>query len=473
MDSNSLLKTFYSSGYSNRRLFIVFVIIYCALIVDLGVSKFTDLVPNEITSMPVVALFILITSICIFGQYYFYVKVTRKLADSKFGIPHTTLQDLAVGIVNYILISINIIIIVQLIILSSYNLSLLIVSGTLSYGLAALLLGILSKRFFSWFLAKRSIVVLIYALATAAMSFNAIITTVYFDSIVLNKSTTYGSGLAGLLQSNITPKTSLDVRDNYTSHDILGRAGELLLDAETHSVDVYFTLTWIATALLLLYNVARIGKIKYWTLFGITLIYFFSYYVSPVNLVEPASSDESTQVVIFFLLFDTYSITIGGFLFGIGFWLLSKSIQIQNKIKDYMIIVAFSFMLFFNVAEATISQTSFPPFGLANVSFVGISAYMMLAGLSSSAISISKDIELRKYIKNLVIETSNLFGNIGTAQTEAEVKDKVKFFAKEKGDLFEEETKVGVSLSDDEITQYIDEAINEMKKTRTNIQNDK
>lgn len=138
-----------------------------------------------------------------------------------------------------------------------------------------------------------------------------------------------------------------------------------------------------------------------------------------------------------------------------------------------MIIVAFSFMLFFNVAEATISQTSFPPFGLANVSFVGISAYMMLVGLSSSAISISKDIELRKYIKNIVIETSNLFGNIGTAQTEAEVKDKVKFFAKEKGDLFEEETKVGVSLSDDEITQYIDEAINEMKKTRTNIQNDK
>jgi hypothetical protein len=93
---------------------------------------------------------------------------------------------------------------------------------------------------------------------------------------------------------------------------MVGRTGELILDTETHSVDADFILTWIATALLLLYNIKRIGKIKYWTLFGLALIYFFSYYVSPINLVQPESSNESTPIVIFFLLFNTYSITIGG-----------------------------------------------------------------------------------------------------------------------------------------------------------------
>lgn len=215
------------------------------------------------------------------------------------------------------------------------------------------------------------------------------------------------------------------------------------------------------------------GKIKYWTLFGLALIYFFSYYVSPVNLVQPESSSESTPIVIFFLLFNTYSITIGGFLFGIGFWFLSKSVKIENRIKDYMIIVAFSFMLFFDVGEATSSRTSFPPFGIANVSFVGISTYLMLTGLSFSAISISKDIELRKHIRNIAIETSNLFGNIGVAEAETEVKNKVMFFAKKKDELFEKETSVGVSLSDDEIKQYIDQVVNEIKRSKKSEGDDK
>jgi hypothetical protein len=446
----------------------VFVIVYCALIVDLGVSKFTDLVSDEIISSSIVTIFVLITAICSFGQYYFYAKVRWKFAGSQFRPSHIGLLDLIVGVINYVLISINIAVILQLILSSSYSLILVLFSGTLSYGLAALLLGILSKRFFSWFFLKRSIVVLVYGLAMAAISFNAIITVVYFDTVLLNKSTSYGSGFVGLINSNITPTTSLDIRDNYTSHDIPGAVGEFLLGAETHSVDAYFTLTWIATALFLLYNVKRIGKIKYWLLISLALIYFFSYYVSPVDLAQPESSNEGIQVTIFFLLFDTYSITVGGILFGIGFWLLSRSLRTKNRINDFLLIVAFSFLLFFNVGEATISQTSFPPFGLANVSFVGLSAYLMLTGLSFSAISISKDIELRKYIKDSVIETSNLFGNIGAAEFEAEIRGKVFFFTKKKEELIEKETNIGATLSDDEIKQYIDEVVNEIKKNRGN-----
>lgn len=97
----------------------------------------------------------------------------------------------------------------------------------------------------------------------------------------------------------------------------------------------------------------------------------------------------------------------------------------------------------------------------------------MTAVLSFSAISISKDVELRKYIKNYTIDTSNLFGNIGTAETETEVKNKVMFFAKRKDELFTEENNVGVSLLDNEIKQYIDEVVKEIKKSKMNEKNDK
>jgi hypothetical protein len=307
-------------------------------------------------------------------------------------------------------------------------------------------------------------VLLLYGLATAAISINAIVTVIYFDTILINKMVSYGNNPINQMGANVTDKTTLDIRDNYTSHDVPGPAGEFLLDAETHSVDAYYVLMWVATAVLLLYNVKRIGKIKYWSLFGLALAYFFSYYASPVDLFQPTSSNESNDVIIFYLLFATYSITIGGVLFGIGFWLISRTIKIENKIRNYMNIVAISIILFFTAGEATVSQTSFPPFGLANVSFVGLSCYLLLTGLTFSALSILKDIELRKYIKKYANESSKLFGSMGMAEMENELKTKVMSFAKGKDKLLIESDNVDSSLSEDEIKNYVDEVVDQIAK---------
>src|SRR4029079_29636 len=100
----------------------------------------------------------------------------------------------------------------------------------------------------------------------------------YFDTILLNKMDSYGNNPWDEIGASVTDRTSMDIRDNYTSHDIPGTVGQVLLDGETHSVDAYYILMWVATAVLLLYNVKRIGKIRYWSLFGLALAYFFSYY---------------------------------------------------------------------------------------------------------------------------------------------------------------------------------------------------
>lgn len=42
------------------------------------------------------------------------------------------------------------------------------------------------------------------------------------------------------------------------------------------------------------------------------------------------------------------------------------------------------------------------------------------------------------------------------------------FFTKKKEELIEKETNIGATLSDDEIKQYIDEVVNEIKKNRGN-----
>ena len=74
----------------------------------------------------------------------------------------------------------------------------------------------------------------------------------------------------------------------------------------------------------------------------------------------------------------------------------------------------------------------------------------MLTGLSFSALSVSKDVELRKYIKNYATENSNLFGNIGMAEAESDLSKKVTYFTKRSEKLRSEENEIEVSLSDDE-----------------------
>ncbi len=444
----------------NSQLFIVFLAVYISVIIDLGLSKVTDLLPDEVASSIGIITFVVITSISSFGQYYFYSKTRSILKNSNFRPPYTRVIDNIVGVMSYSVIGINVIIILQVIFYSSYNIFWLLIINTVSYGLAAFLMGLLSKRFLSWFFIKRSIIVLIYGLAVAAISFNAITNVLYFNADIIDKAFDYTNGSTGLFDTKITPDTTNMTRNNYEPYPLPYGIEYRIFDAQLRSVDVYFTLSWIGTALLLLYNVRRIGRIKYWGLMSLALVYFFSYYW---NYYDPFINEETVPNPILYFLFYTYSISVGGFLFGIGFWLISHSIRVKNPIKDFTMMVACSFLLLFTVLEATISQTSYPPFGVANVSFVGISAYLMLFGLSYSAISISKDVELRKDIRKMVIERSNLLGNIGDAEVEDEIINKVKFLETNKKELFAESS-VGSSLSADEIKHYIDEVMDEIKK---------
>ena len=446
--------------FQNSHLFIVFLAVYVSVIIDLGISKITDLLPDEIASSLGIVTFIVITSISSFGQYYLYTKTRSILKNSDFRPPYTRAIDNIVGIFNYSVIGINVIIILQLLFYSSYNIFWLLIINTISYGLAAFLMGLLSKRFLSWFFIKRSIIVLIYGLAVAAISFNAITNVSYYNADIIDKALDYKNGSTGSLGTQITPDTTNMTRNNYEPYPLPYGIGNYLFDAQLRSVDVYFTLSWIGTALLLLYNVKRIGRIKYWGLISLALVYFFSYYW---NYYDPFINENTVPNPILYFLFYTYAISVRGLLFGIGFCLISRSIRIKNQIKDFTIIVACSFMLLFNVIEATISQTSYPPFGVANVSFVGIAAYLMLFGLSYSAISISKDNELRKHVRKMIIERSNLLGNIGDAEVEDEVMNKVKYIEKNNKELFSESS-VETSLSDGELKLYIDEVMQEIKK---------
>jgi hypothetical protein len=124
-------------------------------------------------------------------------------------------------------------------------------------------------------------------------------------------------------------------------------------------------------------------------------------------------------------------------------------------------------MLLFSSNQASgLALVPYPPFGLATVSFLGLSSFLIFIGIYSSAISVSEDSELRKSIRRY-IEKSRLLDNIGTAQMEREIEKNVLTFTKRNQDKMVENTGIQSSLSENDVKQYLEQVLQEVRKQKT------
>lgn len=96
-------------------------------------------------------------------------------------------------------------------------------------------------------------------------------------------------------------------------------------------------------------------------------------------------SQSATTIFLFYTFIPTYSKTIGGILFGIAFWAAARNLGHKSIVKDYMTIPACGLVLLFvsNQGILLIGDVPYPPFGLVTVSFIGLSSYMVLVGISA------------------------------------------------------------------------------------------
>jgi hypothetical protein len=108
----------------------------------------------------------------------------------------------------------------------------------------------------------------------------------------------------------------------------------------------------------------------------------------------------------------------------------------------------------------------YPPFGIVTISLMGLSSYLLLLGVYSSAISVSEDSKLRQSIREFTLAESKLLDSIGTAHMEQEIQKRVLALTKKNQHNLEEETGIQSSLTDDDVKEYLEQVIEEVKKER-------
>jgi hypothetical protein len=159
-----------------------------ALVVENSFSQVSDIVTDQIVSFWGLALFVAIAAVYAVGQFFMLEIVkskTRQGTTSSSGAMRTA--ESVVTIVQYVLISIVVFIILQILFSSQYYTGLLIVSATVSISIVVFLTILLSKKLLSWYKMYRRPIVLVFGLAAAGIVVFTMGKVIWADSALLIK----------------------------------------------------------------------------------------------------------------------------------------------------------------------------------------------------------------------------------------------------------------------------------------------
>ena len=137
-----------------------------------------------------------------------------------------------------------------------------------------------------------------------------------------------------------------------------------------------------------------------------------------------------------------------------------------------MIISAYGLVLLFTSNQSNVLlNASYPPFGIASASMIGLSSYLVMVGIYSSATSLALDAKLRQTIRTYAVKESRLLDSIGMADMERNIQKRIRQMTRDTRETMMEQTGVNSSLSEQEIKQYLSEVLKEANKLRKKANN--
>jgi hypothetical protein len=445
-----------SSRFSDRKLLLLMSILVVTFLIDSQIGYIADFIPERLATNEGIALFIGIAVVFAIGGILTLEYVKTKTKESRARVLHLHATHIGVTIAQYVLIAIIAFVIAQILVTAQYNTVMIAAALSISYGLWIIALALLSRAFLSWLrssrsnvtVSKRNVMVLILALSMIAYVVNGV------------------TGLANfllMLQEQLEVVTSADVAF-FPEFDPESQQQQVNAVYQIAGA-VAYVLTWIGTVMLLRPYIHRIGKIKFYAIMGAAMVYYLIQYpLFVLGIVTPTG--ESDVEVMNTILITSIASVFSGIIFGAAFLSIARTLQKGSALREFMIIAAYGLLLFYVAGSATATQAAYPPFGLASVSFTGLSCYLIYTGLYSSAISVSQDLALRQSIRQSVKEQSKFLESMGTAQMEAELQTRVLSTAKKASDSMAEESGLESSMTEDDMKDYMEVVMNELKDKR-------
>lgn len=355
------------------------------------------------------------------------------------------------------MIAILLIIILQMTILNKYNVHALSVSTYLTHVSALLFLFVLVYMFVGWFRSKKNYITMLYMISFMMISMNVIVSMIYLE---YNFSRSYS------VDRKPYPIYLYIIRQEVTAF------GELLHTASDVLYFLSFFSMWIATAALLKQYRKKVGRIKYYVLIAIPLIYYsFTFHGYFGNIFSQLVIQYPVAFGVVYVL--TFSATkqVGALLFSTAF-LAAATLVGKDRVRKSLLTTAIGIAILFGSVEITTLQYRlFPPFGLVTEAFIPLSSYLLFIGIFTSATNIAREKDIREeFYKNAKSQLA-LLKTIGVSQMEKELIKKFRDVEKHTTSL-EREKAEQEYLDEENVKEIVREVLNELHfKTNGNTKN--
>jgi hypothetical protein len=419
------------------------------------VNNVSDYIYSQLVTSLGIIFFIAIAIVYILGQYFIlrFVKDESKEIRAKHLFIRVTHN--AATVIQYALVATLIFIILEILLTSRYHTATLTAVTGISEMSTIAILTLFAQRFFSWFKSNRkSIVVLLYGLSFVINAFSV-------SLISMNELIIFSQKQISAEYAIITPQSKVVFpSDSFEPGSLLAN----LFETYQYTDLVSFALLMAATAFLLHHYSSKLGRVKFWVIILLPMLYRVSMSLENFGVITPTQ-----EQYFYWYLYASLNSTAGGILFGIAFFSIAKTIRQDSAVRQYMIIAAYGFILMFISNQVTLTATSYPPYGVATMSLLVLASYMIFVGLYSTALSVSQDTKLRQYIRRLTTKDTSLLNSIGTAQMEQELQRTVKGFeniVEQQEKEMKEQSGIESSISQEDMHEYLQQVVEEVSKVK-------
>lgn len=432
--------------------FAIFGIAVFLLSVDSIIGYVSDFLVEEITSNFGISLFVLISAVFIIASFVIFQLIKSTTSEVRNNSKELQVLHGAAFATQLLLIAAVTALLIQIVFLSEYYTAFLITIAALSPLTAAFVMIMSCSILITWFRFNRgSYVVLIFALAFSINAYVFIYTS--FASIyhLIEKGAV------------ITPESEVIYPTDLFQ---AGSIQRILSDTYKFAATANFVMLLAGSAIMLRHYSAKIGRIKFWIMVLVPSIYYISILLDALGIYVPESETELFNYYIYASL----NGIIGGVLLGLLFWSISRTMKPNKAVMNYLLLCSYGLVLLSIATVGQVSVAAFPPFGIAAFSMLPLSSYMIILGLYSAATSISQDIRLREYIKDLCKADSGFLSTIGEAQLEKKVQAKasdLENVVKEQRVELEKKSGIESSIQEQDIKQYLLEVLQEVDRHKS------
>jgi hypothetical protein len=436
----------------SHKILVIMAILMALMLIDTFLIRFYDLInKNIVPIMLKKIIFAMIAVTCLVVEFVVLRYVQRLIVDTQIN------KRIKVRFLNYVVyISQSVVVvlisylILQIFYQNYYNSSVIVLIVVIVYGTASILIGKTLGLFISWYRVNHNSIFFIYSVSMFMIIVNLVLTSVTV-SVSLNERPDQIRQFAG---------GSIDITaGKYSILSFLFKVSSVLA----------FASIWLTTALLM--HTAKdqlIKEVRYWSILVIPLVYFLiSYFAQDIfsNILFPFLRSDPVFVSLLLTSFFILSKPVGGLIFGILFWRISRLVSFEKPLQGYMIISGCGFLLLFSSNQSTsLVLAPYPPFGVSTITILVLATYLILIGIYISATFVSTNTNLRKFIYKQAAET-RLLDLLGRVEAEREIERRVSQVVKKTGPS-ESSENASFDLDEDQLKDYLEKVLDEVGKKK-------